>query len=243
MNHFLTHRLAAIGSAALAAATLTACTITTDGFIEVDPGNRVTESREITEVSSVVLKTSGNLRLTVGEPSLTITAGERALERLTTTIHGDTLEIDLTGRWGNPGRIDYDLVLPELDTISIQGSGAVAGEVAPGDRLTIDISGSGQVQLDPVDVSDVAVSISGSGSVSLEGQTETLAVSLPGSGNFAGHDVLARSAVVSISGSGRADVNASQTLDASIAGSGQISYLGDPRVTSNITGSGSVREA
>lgn len=245
MNHSRTpYRLAALGTAVLTAAALTGCTIVNDGLLDIDPGNRVTQTREITDVSAVVLATSGSLRLSVGEPSLTISAGEAVLERLTTTIDGDTLEIGLPGRWsGNVGRIEYDLVLPALDTVSIRGSGEVTGALAPADRLTIEITGSGDVRVDPVDVSDVAVTIAGSGSVTLEGATSTLAVSIPGSGTFAGADLEAATAVVSISGSGEAEVNVAETLDASIAGSGDITYLGDPRVTSNITGSGDVGEA
>lgn len=79
----------------------------------------------------MVLATSGSLRISVGEPSLTISAGEAVLDRLTTTIDGDTLEIDLTGGSNNPGRIEYDLVLPALDTISIRGSGSVTGRPRP----------------------------------------------------------------------------------------------------------------
>ena len=237
-------RYAALGAAVLTAAALTGCTIINDGLLDIDPGNRVTETREISDVSAVVLATSGSLRISVGEPSLTISAGEAVLERLTTQVDGDTLEIDLPGAWGgNLGRIEFDLVLPALDTVSIRGSGEVTGALAPADRLTIDISGSGDVRVDPVDVSDVAVSIAGSGSVTLEGRTDSLAVSIPGSGTFAGADLAATTGVVSISGSGDALVNVTRTLDASISGSGEITHLGDPAVTSNITGSGDIGPA
>ena len=236
-------RFSVLAVATLTAAALTGCTIINDGLLDIDPGSRVTQTRDITDVSTVVLGTAGSMRISVGEPSLTISAGEAVMERLTTTIEGDTLEIDLTDPWSNVGRIEYDLVLPAIDTISIRGSGAVTGELAPADRLTVDITGSGDVRLDPVDVSDVAVTIAGSGSVTLEGATSTLAVSIPGSGSFAGFDLSAATTVVSISGSGEADVNVAQALDASISGSGQISYLGDPKVTSNVTGSGRVGRA
>ena len=245
MNHSRTSaRFAALGAVLLTATALSGCTIVNDGLLDIDPGDRVTETREITDVSAVVLGTSGSLRVSVGEPSLTITAGEAVLDRLTTEVDGDTLKIDLPGVWtGNLGRIEYDLVLPALDTVSISGSGEVTGELAPDGSLAIDITGSGDIRLDPVDVSDVAVTIAGSGSVALEGTTTTLAVSIPGSGSFTGLDLLADTAVVNISGSGEAEVNVEESLDASISGSGEISYLGDPSVISNVTGSGDVGRA
>ena len=50
-------------------------------------------------------------------------------------------------------------------------------------------------------------------------------------------------AAVTIYGSGEAQVNATETLDASIAGAGSITYLGDPEVSRRITGSGEIRDA
>lgn len=243
MNQSTIRRVAA-GAVALTAVALTGCTITTDGFVDLDPGDRTSETRAISDVSAVRLATSGNMHLMVGdEPSLTITAGESVLERITSEVRGGTLEIDMRGRWSNPGRIDYELVVSELDTLVISGSGTISGGLGATDSVVVDIPGSGDVRLDPLDVSDVAVTIAGSGTVTLEGRTDSLAVSVPGSGDFTGADLSSRTAVVSISGSGQARVNVQQTLDASIAGSGRITYLGDPRVTSNITGSGHVGRA
>lgn len=244
MNRARTRRIAALAAAALTAATLTGCTFTTEGFTLQDNGTRTTEAREITDVSTVRLASAGTMRVSVGtEPSLTITAGDAIMDRITTETLGTTLEIDLTGRWAHPGRIEYDLVLPHLSTVVISGSGVITGALGATDRVAVEISGSGDITLEPLDVSDVAVTISGSGSVTLDGRTDVLAVAIPGSGDFSGAGLSTRAAVVSMSGSGQALVDVAETLEASIAGSGQISYLGDPRVTSTITGSGHVGRA
>ena len=73
-------RLAALAVATLTAAALSGCTIINDGLLDIDPGSRATQTREITDVSAVVLATSGSMRISVGEPSLTISAGEAVLE-------------------------------------------------------------------------------------------------------------------------------------------------------------------
>jgi len=75
------------------------------------------------------------------------------------------------------------------------------------------------------------------------GSTDSLRVSIPGSGDLRADGLTARDAAVTIDGSGKALVNATGTLDASIAGSGSIAYLGDPEVSRRIDGSGEIREA
>jgi len=87
------------------------------------------------------------------------------------------------------------------------------------------------------------VTIDGSGVVTLEGSTDSLRVSIPGSGNVRADELTTLDAAVTIYGSGEAQVNAIETLDASIAGAGSITYLGDPEVSRRITGPGEIREA
>lgn len=255
--------LATAITALAASAVLTGCDVSVD-LDGVDPGDRATEERSITDVSAVELATTGTLSLGVGdEPSLTITAGESVLDRLTTEITGDTLVIDLPGSWRNPGRIDYDLVLPALSSVTLSGSDAVDGDIGGTGAIELRINGSGEIELDEIEASDLTVTIDGSGAVevddvvaggttvlvdgsgavTLDGSTDTLDVAIPGSGDVRLADLEARDAVVRIDGSGEAEVHATGTLDAAIGGSGRIAYAGDPDVTRDIEGSGEIEEA
>jgi hypothetical protein len=254
--------LSAATIALAASVALTGCGVTVD-LGGRDPGDRITEERSITDVSAVELATTGSLSLSVGdEPSLTITAGENVLDRLTTQITDDTLVIDLPGSWRNP-RIDYDLVLPALSSVTLSGSGAVDGDIGGTGVIELRINGSGEIELDEIEASDLTVTIDGSGAVevddvvasatdvrvdgsgavTLDGSTDTLDVAIPGSGDVRLSDLVARDAVVRIDGSGDADVHATRTLDAAIGGSGRITYAGDPDVTRDVDGSGDIEEA
>lgn len=249
-------------TALAASVVLTGCDVNVD-LGGNDPGDRTTEERSITDVSAVELATTGSLSLSVGdEPSLTITAGENVLDRLTTEITGDTLVIDLPGSWRNP-RIDYDLVLPALSSVTLSGSGAVDGDIGGTGDIELRINGSGEIQLDEIEASDLTVTIDGSGAVevddvvagatvvrvdgsgavTLDGSTDTLDVAIPGSGDVRLSGLEARDAVVRIDGSGEAEVHATGTLDAAIGGSGRIAYSGDPDVTRDIDGSGEIEES
>ena len=62
---------------------------------------------------------------------------------------------------------------------------------------------------------------------------------------YAGHrvtilDVKARTASVSIAGSGDVELQAGESLSVEVSGSGDVRYRGEPRVTQSIAGSGSV---
>lgn len=254
---------AALG-AVLAAATLSACSVTIDADLAGarDPGPRATETREVSDVTAVELETIGTLNLSVGAPALTVTAGENVLERLITEVRGDTLEIDLRGSWRSTD-IQYDLTLPSLEEITIAGSGEARGQAGSEERLVVVISGSGDVRLDDVaagrvettiagsgavrlsdvDAASVDVTVTGSGAVTLEGTGERLSVLIPGSGELRARDLRSTEAVVSITGSGDAHVHTTGSLDASIAGSGRITYLGNPDVTRRIAGSGDIEPA
>lgn len=228
-------------------------------------GPRDTVVREIPAVSTVEIGTSGVMRVSVGdEPSLTITAGERVLDELTAVVHGDRLEIDLPGAWINVGRIDYELVVPALASVVIEGSATVTGELAPagapvevrvqgsgdvdldgaaGSSVLVVVDGSGDVTLDDVDTPTAEVAIDGAGDVALRGTADTLAVSIPGSGDVDTSDLVAQDVTASVQGSGTIRVRAERTLDARIDGSGDITYLGDPEVTSDVDGSGDIGRA
>mgnify|MGYP000076511067 CR=1 FL=1 len=207
-------------------------------------GPRTTEERDVEDVTAVRLSTSGNLTVEQGDtPSLTITAGEEVLPRLTSEVRDGVLVLGLDrSGWGAVGSIRYHLVLPELDAISVEGSGDVEADVADGQSLAVTVEGSGDVRVDAVDVEAVTVSIAGSGDVSLAGDAARQGVVVEGSGEYQGGGLRTEDTVVSIEGSGDVVVEVTDALEASIAGSGSVTHTGGAKVSSSIAGSGSVRE-
>lgn len=249
-------------TALVVVAASSACTVHIDTGQHEATGDEVSEVREVTAVTRVELRTSGTLNLAVGdEVALSVTGKEDILEDLETTVEGDTLVIDLPGSWRNPGFLEYNLVLPELSTVVLSGSGQVFGELGGTDVVVLEIDGSGDIGIDDVTASDVTLGIHGSGTirahqlsaqdttvlvdgsgdVDVEGSSDRLAVSVPGSGDVEAAGLRAHVGEVSIDGSGEATVNVSDTLRAVIEGSGEITYLGDPTVDQDIDGSGEVQ--
>jgi len=214
------------------------------GCMFVQPGATVTEDRDIADVDSVVLETSGDVTITIGStPSLSITAGANAQERLTSDVVDGVLVLGTTPGPGiGLGDIRYDLTVTRIQSVSIDGSGDITADFAGAEDIVIEISGSGDVDGDHVDTASVTSSIDGSGDIELKGDVRDQKISIDGSGGYDASDLTAATTTVEIAGSGSVDVRVTDTLAVDISGSGDVTHTGGASVTQDISGSGSVRE-
>ena len=92
----------------------------------------------------------------------------------------------------------------------------------------------------PLSAGDVDLKANGACSMTLEGKAEKLSAELLGAGNLKAAALPVKSAIVSVTGTGSAEVNATSDLNASITGAGSIKYKGSPRITKQILGVGSI---
>jgi hypothetical protein len=208
-------------------------------------GPRVTDDRDIDNVEAVEVRTDGDLTVTLGDtPSLTIKAPKNVIDRLTSDIVDGVLVLSVKGpQFGfGLGDIDYELTVPRLSGVSIEGSSDVTADFSGADDVTISIDGSGDVDGRNIDAETVTTSIDGSGDIQLEGTTETQSIAVDGSADFGGGDLVSRATTIDLSGSGDLEVHATETLDVDLSGSGEVRYRGGAKVTSDISGSGSVVE-
>ncbi|MEO8262229.1 MAG: head GIN domain-containing protein [Pseudolysinimonas sp.] len=208
-------------------------------------GARVSDDRDIESVDSVEVRTDGDLSVTVGDtPSLRISAPQGIIDRLTSDVVDGVLVLGVQGpTFGfDFGRITYELTVPELSSLSIEGSSDVTADFTGADVVLISIDGSGDVDGSGIDAQSVTTEVSGSGDIELTGRTDEQVVDISGSADFGGEDLISRTTRVSLSGSGDIEVHATETLDAEISGSGEVRYRGGAAVTSEVSGSGSVRE-
>jgi hypothetical protein len=211
------------------------------GCMPVAAGPMTSEQRQISAVTKVVLDTSGDVTISKGEPSLVIHANAAALKRLTSDVHGDTLTLgDKPGFMVDLGTVTYELTLPDLAAIDLNGSGDIDSTVSSGDTIRVAVDGSGDVRWTGLSASTVTISVPGSGHIQVDGTTHDIAISIDGSGSVDAAKLDAQSAVVSVDGSGDVHVAASDTLKAEISGSGHVTYTGNPSVDSKVTGSGDV---
>ena len=209
-------------------------------------GNVTTEAREVSGFERVALSNMGRVVLTQGETEgLTVRADDNLMNHIVTEVRDGTLHIGLTQKAGfavfRPSApIVIDVSFRELSGLDVSGSGTVEVERLETNFLDMSVSGSGDIRVGDLTAGEVRTSISGSGEVSIDGEAETQAIGVSGSGRYRAQGLVTRNGTVSVSGSGLAVVHASDTLDVGISGSGTVRYVGEPHVTESISGTGKI---
>lgn len=151
----------------------------------------------------------------------------------------------------NRGELEVRVFSPELNKLSIHGSGDVkfvngiqtqnnieltingSGDMEGSNfscqKMAISINGSGDIDLQQIQSKQCSASISGSGDIKLNGKTIEAKYSIAGSGDISASELQATNAEASTAGSGAISCYASGKLTARVSGSGDISYKGNPQ--------------
>ena len=185
-------------------------------------GTAVSETRVVPPFTAVEASGSGDVWVIVGGTQrVAVRSDHNLVDRVTTEVRDGTLVVGTRGSFTTVTPLSVAVTVPALDAVELSGSGLVVVESVTGERL--------------------AVRVPGNGVVTASGTVERLEVDLGGSGDVRLGELVARRAVVSLSGSGRVRVHATSSLQARLSGSGLISYGGDPSsVTQSVSGSGAI---
>ena len=154
-------------------------------------------------------------------------------------VSDGTLIIDTTRI---PPGAEVHVYAPNLESVNLSGTSRVKIDPIKREKMEIILSGAGNCKFEG-DVKNMTVRSSGSGDVTLNGKGRNLTVENNGAGDISGENFHTRSAVVSLAGSGKVYVHASQSLQAEVFGTGDVYYTGNPaRINRTVTGTGSVSE-
>jgi putative autotransporter adhesin-like protein len=181
-----------------------------------------TTNRPIADFSAMKANGAYQIKWSSGKPAITISTDQNLLPLITTSVTGDTLDID----WKEN--------LRPTKGIMINVSSASLKEV----RL------NGAVSLTASNVSgpDLKLESNGASSINVEGSVKNLEANFSGAGNLSAKALQTQTARISLSGACSADVTVTENLDASISGAGVITYGGNPKaVEKNVSGLGKIQ--
>ncbi len=103
----------------------------------------------------------------------------------------------------------------------------------------IELSGACVLDFKDIVTSAFILNLDGTSSATLSGKADVLEVNMSGACSLKADDFKAKVASVSVAGTGKADVFASEKLTADISGIGNVNYYGDPKaIVKNISGLG-----
>lgn len=185
------------------------------------------------------------------------------MDHIVTEVVNNTLEIKTRPRTAclnlSKGSV-ITIASPDLERVSLSGSGSLTADEMSGDRVSVRLSGSGDISVDRIISHDLSGTISGSGDIllslvnctdsefatsgsgkiSVAGECDTEDIKISGSGMFDGRNFVTRSANIALSGSGNVHSNVTDYLKAAISGSGNIYLSGNPRIEQKTSGSGRI---
>jgi len=219
------------------------------GICIINPVSAEEQERTVKSFSKIALHISANVHLVQGEKQhIRIEAKSSVLEDIITEVKDRTLNIRFPNNYFfrsiNTGKITIYITVPEIDGLSISGSGDITTEELNTRILDLVISGSGNIKIDNLQTDRIKASISGSGGININngGVADELNVSISGSGNLKASGFEAQNVSARISGSGNCSVKSNGSVKARVAGSGSVYYMGNPSIDSSVAGSGGVRK-
>jgi Putative auto-transporter adhesin, head GIN domain len=195
-------------------------------------GNRNAEDRSIESFDRIDISGHFDIYLKKGDkPSLKVEARYLDLDEIITRVSGNTLRIESTKRNFRDGEkgIIYITYASPIRSIDMSGAGNIVGEsTLEGEDLDIELSGAGNIELD-IDVKTLDLDLSGAGNLDIVGKAKRAEVSVSGAGNFRGYKLICEEMEIRLSGVGKAEVHATETLYAEASGIGKIRYRGEPK--------------
>lgn len=131
-----------------------------------------------------------------------------------------------------------------ITDLQVNGGGKIISENSlAANTLNLSIGGSGSMDLD-IKGDVVTAEVSGSGKMAIKGYASSLDGVVSGSGSLNAFNCPLEKAKVKVSGSGLAEINVTDTIEAVVVGSGSVKHKGNTKnTTKKVYGSGTVDRA
>ena len=185
-------------------------------------GDIVTQTRVVQEFSSVEAEGAFTIDWVPGPASCTITTDENLQARVETRMKGSKLELSWHGQLRPTRGVKVKLSSSTLTAAQLTGAVRLTATKLSGKGFYLDGSGATRVTVD--------------------GMVGELLATMSGASRLDADDLQVKAAQLSISGAGKAEVWASDSLKVSISGAGKVTYRGNPTVEKDISGAASVRK-
>jgi hypothetical protein len=184
-------------------------------------GHLVTENRSVPDFTSVEAEGAFDIEWAPGAASCTIRTDENLLRHVETTMSGKKLVLEWHGQLHPTHGMKVRLSSSSLSGARLTGAVRLTGTRISGNGFYLEGTGATRVTVDGA-VNEVMATMSGASRLDAEA-------------------LQARTAELSISGAGKAEVSASEVLKVAISGAGKVTYIGNPVVEKHVSGAGSVR--
>ena len=212
-------------------------------------GNIVSDTLSISSFQQLTLEIAADVIVNQGSELQVIATGhENVVDSINRAIHDNEWKINFDDDCFEDYELTIQVTLPSLSNVQILGAGDISiGDFQNQGNLDLQVLGVGDIEVGSFTGTETAVcNISGIGSISISKDfpdLKSLKISISGAGDFHGFPLSAKDCEVNVTGTGAAEVNATESLMISISGTGNIKYKGSPVIKSNIIGTGELINA
>jgi len=184
-------------------------------------GHIKTEERQVGGFANIDTGGAFEIQWENGSPALRITTDENLLPYVENNISDDTLHLRTREHvWPTHG-IKVVISSPTRTGARLRGAVKLTAKQLSGPSFALESTGASEV--------------------SLEGKVDRLLADMTGASQLAADGLQTKTAEISTTGAGDAEVAVSDTLKVVITGAGKVAYSGNPRVEKHITGAGSIQ--
>jgi hypothetical protein len=194
------------------------------GFGDQVVGSGVIKTEKRTVPAFTAVDASGAFEIDIvcqKETSLELEGDDNLLPLVKTEVRGGTLYLKPEKSFSVKKALRVRIAAPNIESLSSSGASSFNVSDVKNEKLKIDTSGASNINL--------------------SGETKTLDMDMSGASKVNTEDLHAARVTISMSGAGKANVYASEELNAKVSGAGSVTYSGDPKVVHpEVSGVGSV---
>jgi hypothetical protein len=180
-----------------------------------------------------------------GTESLAADGRDEALDKIKAEVVAGRLKLGFEHNWFEFWKLaeyrdtKFRVGVKSIRAVILSGSGDITSGKLAGDALRIELNGSGNVTL-AVETKRFESRLAGAGNIRVSGAADVLRTEIDGSGSVMARELNAKTAEVTIRGSGNVEVAASDSLSISIMGHGNVRYTGNPKLDQRVLGTGRI---
>jgi hypothetical protein len=176
----------------------------------------------VQEFTSVEAEGAFDIEWVPGPPSCTIRTDENLLRHVETSMDGRKLRMEWHGQLHPTHGMKVKLSSSSMTAARLTGAVRLSATRLSGKGFYLDGTGATRTTVD--------------------GAVTELMATMTGASKLDAESLQVKTAELSISGAGKAEVSASDVLKVAISGAGKVTYSGDPVVEKHISGAGSIRK-
>ena len=187
-------------------------------------GNRhiKTDERSVSSFANIDVRGAFTIEWQSGTPALRITTDENLLGYIDSNVSGDTLHSRTREQLRPTHGVKVFISSPTRTGARISGAVKLVAKQLTGSRFALESRGACQVSLD--------------------GNIDELLADMTGASELAANSLQTKTAEISTTGAGDAEIAVAETLKVVITGAGKVKYSGSPAtVEKHISGAGSIR--